>query len=483
MRRTWRGWVLGVVSVGLGAVGPAWAGHVDVLTLEDAIINPVTAEYVVQGIERAEQEHAECLILRLDTPGGLLSSTRAIVKAELNADVPIVVYVAPAGARAASAGAFLMLASHVAAMAPSTTVGAAHPVEVGGEDRGLARAIRELARALRREDTKDPDAAPPSSPARQGRGGPPPTPADQGARSYRPEDPEDVMAQKLMSDTLAWVTAIAEARGRRVDWAIRAVEESISSTDREAVEWGVADVVAPDLPHLLEQLEGREVSVASGTRVLRTREAEVRERPMTTRQHLLHVLINPNIAYILMALGFYGLLFEFTHPGVGFPGVAGAICLILAFYAFQTLPTNYAGLALIGVGIVLLVAEVKVASHGLLGLGGVATLVLGSVVLFDSRQAVLRVSLSLILPMAAATAAITLGLAGAAVRAHRRRVVTGAEGLVGSTGTARTRLAPTGWVLVHGEQWRARAATPIEAGAPVRVVRVDGLDVTVERVS
>lgn len=438
----------------------AEAGRLAVIRIDDYIINPVIAEYVHQAIGRAEKEGYACLVIELDTPGGLLNSTRNVVKDIVNARIPVVVYISPRGARAGSAGVFITLASHVAAMAPSTHIGAAHPVPVGGDpkQRSMQDVLYEFLRYLREKN----------------RGG-----EAEGTRKEPQESPDEPFSEKIMQDTLAWARAMAEARGRNVAWAEKAVRESASQTEREALEMNIVEMIAQDRKELLTLIDGREVKLASGATVtLRTKDAAVSVIALTARQRFLNTIIHPNIAYILMLLGFYGLLFEVTHPGFGVPGIVGVISLILAFYAFQALPVNYAGLALILLGIVLLIAEIKVTSFGLLALGGIVCLLLGSLMLFESPHSFLRVSVSVVLPFVLAAAGLTLFLGGAVLRAHRRKVSTGVEGLIGEIGTAEG----TDQIFVHGEVWKAMSAEPLRKGDRVEVTGIDRLTLRVRKV-
>ncbi len=435
--------------------------------LEGDTINPITAEYIIACLRKAETAGSECVILELDTPGGLLTSTRAIVKAELSAAVPCVVYVAPAGSRAGSAGVFIAYASHVAAMAPSTNIGAAHPVTMGGgfQGRSFWKSARKVIESASREDAPDNE--------------------DAGGNAKKKEIPadDDVMTEKVLHDTAALIKALASRRGRNVEWAVQSVTESDSITENEALEQGVIEIIAADRDDLLRQLDGRTVSLEGGEKMLHTAGARVIHLPMTTRQRILNVLANPNIAYILLILGFYGLLFEVTHPGVGFPGVAGAIFIILAFFSMHTLPTNYAGLALVIVGIILFIAEAQVPGLGLLTLGGLVAMVLGSLLLFDASDESMRVSLSLIAAFSVATALITFGLVRAVVRAHTQKVLSGKEGLINQQGTAETALTPgkRGKIFAHGELWNAVSEEPVEKGADVIVTSIDGMTVTVRK--
>ncbi|MBI3321104.1 MAG: nodulation protein NfeD [Candidatus Omnitrophica bacterium] len=444
-------------------------GHVNVIELDNRIISPVTQQYIADAIDRSESDGARCLIIVLDTPGGLLESTRAIVKRIMNAKVPIAVYVAPSGSRAGSAGVFITLAAHVAAMAPSTNIGAAHPVAVGEGGGPVKKLIRRIKRATREE----------SKPGKMGR-------ADEAGKSEEEiveEESRDPMAEKIMNDTVAWITTIAKTRGRNEIWAAKSVTESFSATEADALKDGIVDFIATDIPELLAQMEGRRVQLLGVPVELHTAGAATVNIPMSKRQEFLATITNPNIAYILMLLGTLGLIFEFTHPGIGFPGIAGLICLLLALYAFQALPVSYAAIALMALGLALLVAEIKVTSYGLLAVGGVIALTLGSLMLFESPDPTIRVSLDFILPAVGTLAAIVLFVAQRAFRAQTQRVATGAQGLLGEIGVASTDLNPDGKVFVHGELWNATSQRPIQQGERVRVIRVEGLQLLVEKLS
>jgi membrane-bound serine protease (ClpP class) len=393
----------------------------------DGVISPVTVRLVETALTRAQAERAGVLVIELDTPGGLERSMRAICQRLLNAEIPVVVYVSPTGGRAASAGVFITMAAHVAAMAPATNIGAAHPVALGG--------------GVDKESMK-----------------------------------------KIENDAAAFARTIAIERGRNAEWAEKAVRQSVSITEREAVRLKVVDLVADSLPDLLEKIDGRTVKTAKGPITLATRGAAVKAIDIGFRDRLLNVITDPNVAYVLMMLGMLGLFFELSNPGVVLPGVIGGISLILAFFALQTLPINYAGLLLMLFGVVLLIAEIKVVSHGVLAIGGIVALALGSIMLFDAPELDLRVSWTVIVPTVAVTAAVFLFMVGAGLRALASRSAVGAPALLGQTGVAREPLAPEGQVLVQGELWRAVArGTPVEQGARVRVVDVKGLTLTVEK--
>jgi membrane-bound serine protease (ClpP class) len=418
--------VLGLLGVAGAQDPPRSPRQVDVLTLEGAI-QPIASEVVQESIERAVKAKREALVIRLDTPGGLDTSMRDIIKAILISEVPVVVYVGPSGSRAASAGTFIAMAAHVAAMAPGTSIGAATPVQVGGQD-----------------VSKD-------------------------------------MASKVKNDAVSYIRSLAKQRGRNADWAEKAVLEGSSLGEEDAVRLKVVDLVARDVSELLGAIDGRPVTVAGVTRALRTKDAVVHEVEPSWRQKLLGRIIDPNIAYILFILGFYGLLFELSSPGSILPGVVGGICLLLAFLAFQALPVNLTGLFLVVFAMVLFAVEVKVQSNGILAMGGVVSLLLGSLILLGGDTGAARVSLSVILTVTAATVAFFFFVVGAAVRAQRRKPETGEQGLLGETGTAITDLGPSGQVFVHGEYWAAQAEEPITQGTRIVVDRVEGLVLRVRK--
>ena len=440
------------VSLLVGVPAQLEAAHVNVIELDNQIISPVTKQYITDAIDRSEAEGAVCLVIMLDTPGGLLESTRAIVKRIMNAKVPIVVFVAPSGSRAGSAGVFITLAGHIAAMAPSTNIGAAHPVVVGN-----GGPMKRLVRRLKGKDAGD----------------------EEGEIEEVQRDP---MAEKIINDTVAWVMTIAKSRGRNEEWARKAVTESVSVTESEAVKERIVDLIAMDVPDLLAQINGRTVELAGIAVELETEAASIVMIPMSKRQEFLAIITNPNIAYLLMMLGTFGLIFEFTHPGIGFPGIAGLICLLLALYAFQTLPVSYAAIALIVLGLGLLIAEINIASFGLLAIGGVISLTLGSLMLFESPDSNIQVSVSIVLPTVLTLAAIILFVVQRAIRSQSTPVTTGAQGLLGETGTVSTALNPEGQVFVHGELWNANSPRPISKDEKIRVIQVEGLHLLVERI-
>ena len=415
-------WLLAALLPGLQAADERRV--VDVVTVSDAITPPI-GEYILKSIRQAAESGAQAIVIQLDTPGGLDLSMRDIIKECLNATVPVVVYVSPSGARAASAGVLITISAHVAAMAPGTNIGAAHPVAMG-----IGKA-------------------------------------------------DETMMEKVENDAVAYGRGIADQRGRNADWIEEAIRKSVSVTAEEALRLKVIDLVAEDLERLLEKIDGREVKLASGTRVLKTKGAEINRREMGFREKVLITISNPNIAFILFLLGLAGLYFEFSSPGVILPGIIGGISLILAFFAFQTLPVNYAGILLILFAVILFIAEIKVVSHGVLTIGGVVSLVLGSIMLFESPDPALRVSWSVLVPAVAIVSLFFVGVISIAVRAQMRKVMTSREGLIGARGEALSDVHERGKVLIGGEYWNAFSREPIAKGKKVEVVAVDGLNVEV----
>jgi membrane-bound serine protease (ClpP class) len=418
-------------------------GPVVVLGL-DGPISPASADYAVRGIARAAKDGAQLVVLRIDTPGGLDTSMREIIKAILASPVPVATYVAPSGARAASAGTFILYASHVAAMAPGTNLGAASPVAIGGgEPGGGAPAERK--------------------PGKDGRGG----------------DTKDTMARKSMNDAAAYIRSLAQMRGRNADWGERAVREAVSLPAAEARKLGVVDLVAADMNDLLRQLDGRKITVNGEVRTLATANAARSELAPDWRTRLLAIIAHPSVALVLMMIGVYGLFFEFSNPGYVAPGVIGGISLLLALYALQLLPINYAGLALIALGIALMVAELFVPSFGALGIGGIVALAIGSVILVDTEVPGYGIPWTLIAGITATTAAFIAVVGGLALRSQRRPVVSGREELVGSPGEVVKVEGREAWAHVHGELWKVASEAPLAPGQRVRVVSVDGLELNV----
>ena len=409
----------------------AGAAVVDIIRI-DGIIGPATARYALRGLREAAQSGAEALVIELDTPGGLLKSMDDISKAMLNSAVPTIVYVWPSGARAASAGVFITYAANVAAMAPTTHLGAAHPV-------GLSP------------------------------GG--------GAGAE-----DKTLMTKVTNDAVAEIRGFAARRGRNPDWAEQAVRQSVSITEEQALTLNVINVIAESPLDLLVKVDGREVRTAGGTHRLRTRDARVVEIPIEMTERFLLLLSDPNIGFVLMTMAIYGIIFELSNPGSVFPGVIGGLALILALASFAVVEVNVAGLLLIGFALILFVADIKVPSHGILTAGGLAAFIIGSLLLTEHQAPFLRISVTLILTMAALTAAFFAVAVGAGIRAQARKVVTGREGLVGAVGVVRSDLAPAGTVFVQGELWSAESENgTIPAGQRVRVTRVIGLHLGVER--
>ncbi len=403
--------------------------NADIIVIKtDGVVNGVMANYISKSIDQAVKENAEALVIELDTPGGLMNSMENIVKSINASKSPVVVYVSPSGAKAASAGVFITLTGHIAAMAPGTNIGAAHPVSMGGKM-------------------------------------------------------DETMAKKVENNAAAYIKSLAEKRGRNSEWAEKAVRESVSITETEALELNVIDIVAPNLNSLLESIDGREVETFIGTHVIKTKGISVRYKEVGIRYKILNIISNPNVAYLLMLLGFYGLFFEFSNPGAIFPGVFGAIALILALYAFQPdiLPVNYTGLVLIFLAIILFVLEIKITSHGALSIGGIIAMLLGSLMLFESPEPFLRASLKVIIPAVIVTAIFFTLTIALIVKAYKRKPQTGAEGLIGAEGEARTDILEKngGQVFVHGEIWSAWSDKPIKTGEKIVVDNLENLKLKV----
>jgi membrane-bound serine protease (ClpP class) len=453
-------WLTGGLGLWLAADGqPESSGRlVTLLQVQDAI-GPATSDFIRKGIAHAAEQKAILVVLEMDTPGGLDTAMREIIQAILASPVPVVTYVSPQGARAASAGTYILYASHVAAMAPATNLGAATPVAIGG--------------------------APPPAPAPEEE---PEATSDESADDVDSESPEPASAapepataseRKAINDAVAYIRSLAERRGRNSDWAERAVRSAESLSAEAALANGVIDLIATDVADLLSQLDGRELVVDNETRTLATTGAAIERFEPDWRTRFLAVISNPTVAYMLMLLGIYGLIFEGYNPGAIVPGVVGAIALLLALFAFQILPVNYAGLALILLGVILMIAEFMVPSFGALGLGGIVAFVFGSLILIDTDVPGFAVATPLILSIATAAAALLFGTIWLAMRARKAPVVSGAEQLTRLTATALEDFAHEGDVWVHSERWRARSSTPIKKGQMLRITRVDGLTLEV----
>jgi len=403
------------------------AQKIEIVNINNYIINPITAQYIIKGLKRAEKENA-IFILQLDTPGGLLKSTEKIVKHFLSSSTPIITYITPSGAKAASAGVFISYASHIVAMNPSTHIGAAHPIIGRGSWGELSKEIK----------------------------------------------------TKVLNDIITWAKTIAEERNRPVKFIQNAIDKSTSITAKEAMKQKVCDIIASDLNDLIKKLDGKTVIIQKEKITLKTVHAKIEEIPFTSREKILNAIIDPNIAYLLFTLGFLGLIFEITHPGFGFPGIAGTICLLLSFYAFSILPLNYAGLALILLGIIFLIIEAFTPTFGMFTIGGVTSLLLGSMMLFN-QPLLLKVSFKVFIPLIGTLTLFTLFLLSKAISIHRVKAMTGKEGIIGEEGTAYTDINKTGKVFLHGEIWNASSPHPIKKGEEVIVVGLKRLKLLVKK--
>jgi membrane-bound serine protease (ClpP class) len=421
--------------LGLSCAGTDTSAPDDVAVVHrlivDGVVSPVMSEFIVDSIDNAERAGAALVVIEINTPGGLDPSMREIIQRILASEVPVAVYVSPPGGRAASAGTFIAMSAHVAAMAPNTSIGAAHPVTIGMGGEGA----------------------------------------------------DEDMTAKITNDAVSYIRSLAKTRGRNEDWAERAVRKSASLHAEDALAEGVIEYVADDLEDLLGQMDGTEIKIDDRTVTLDFSEYVIEEIRPGLRQQFLAIITDPNIAYILLILGFYGLIFELSNPGAILPGIAGGICIILALYGLATLPVNYAGIALILFALLLFIAEVKVTSHGMLTIGGALSMLLGSIILIDTPVEYLRVSISVIIPAVVTTVLFFLLAVGLGIRAQRRKPTTGDRGMVGVRGRAETPVGPDGGrVFVHGEYWSATADEEVPQGAEVEVIEAKGLLIKIKQV-
>ncbi|OGP68772.1 MAG: serine protease [Deltaproteobacteria bacterium RBG_16_44_11] len=421
--------ILSIIFLSAGGVAQEKKPVFNVIKVEGVITSP-TAKYIADSIEEARKADAEGIIILLDTPGGMDTAMRDIAKSILNAPVPVIVFVYPSGARAASAGVIIAQAAHIAAMAPGTNIGAAHPVAIGIGGGGM----------------------------------------------------DKTMSQKVENDAAAYARSIAKTRGRSEEWVEKAVRKSESITAEEALKLNVIDFVAPDVAKLLGAIDKKEINLAGGKKKMSTKNAVINSKEMGTRQGILATISDPNISYILLLIGLAGLYFELSTPGAILPGVIGGISLLLAFFGLSTLPVNYTGILLIIFGVILFIAEIKVMSHGMLTVGGVVSLVFGSLLLFDTPEPALRVSLQVLIPAVVLVSGFFIVVIWMAIKAQMRKHYSGAESMVEGQGEATTDITSEGKVFFQGEYWSAASSVPIPKGAKVRIIKVEGLKLTVEEI-
>ena len=431
----------------------------------EGVIGPASNDFIVRGIEQAEESGADLVILRMNTPGGLDTSMRDIIQKILASRVPVVSYVAPPGSRAASAGTYIMYASHIAAMAPATNLGSATPVTMSPG--GIGRDPEPPGQGDGQEKAKSEDTAEKES-------------SDETEAEDKPPKLDTAMERKVVNDAVAYIKGLARLRKRDEKWAEDAVRSAVNLTAEDALQQNVIDFVAKDLDDLMEQLDGRTVELQSGEVTLSTKDLKLETVEPDWRTKILAIITNPNVAYILMLLGVYGLFFELSNPGSIFPGVVGAICLLLALYSFQVLPVNYAGVALILLGIAFMVGELFMPSFGVLGIGGTIAFVVGSLILMETEVAAFQLSMSLIVTVTIITVLFVFTLIAMAVRQRKKPVVSGREQMIGDVGEAISDFSGTGNIHIHGELWSARSDRPVRRGQHVKVRELDGLILVVE---